>query len=57
MLREKFFCFDKKDPVFVKRYDGQIKFCAIQVLTSTSAYVIYEWYLRSTDVAEVVIFS
>ena len=33
MLKKKFFCFDKKYPVFVKKFGSQIKFCGIQVLT------------------------
>ena len=48
MLKKKFFCFDEEKNSFCEKLGSRIKF---------SAYVIYEWYLRSTDVAEVVIFS
>ena len=36
MLKNKIFCFDENNPVFVEKIGYQIKFCA---------YVIYEWYL------------
>ena len=39
MLKNKFFCFDEKNPVFVKNLEVKLSLCY------TSAYVIYEWYL------------
>ena len=37
MLKNKIFCFDENNPVFVEKIGSQLKFCA---------YVIYEWYLK-----------
>ena len=41
MLKNKIFCFDENNPVFVEKIGYQIKFCA---------YVIYEWYLTIQSV-------
>ena len=42
MLKKKFFCFDQKNPVFVKNLEVKLSF----VLYKFSTYVIYEWYLE-----------